>query len=82
MVAVENYMDHCVQTKSGHRGLGALDGARKRRGLSRRYILKCSTREGSDMFQLFDTAEKKDYFVASRGRWLESRGKKATKQES
>ena len=31
---------------------------------------------------IFDTAEKKDHFVSSRRRWLESPGKKATKQES
>ena len=35
------------------------------------YILKYSTRGGSNIFQLFDTAEKKDHFVASRRRWLE-----------
>ena len=50
--------------------------------VSSRYILKCSTRGGSNIFQLFDTAEKKDHFVASRRRWLECHGKKATKQES
>ena len=33
--AVENYLENCVHIKSGHRGLGALDGARKRRGLSK-----------------------------------------------
>ena len=46
-----------------------------------RYILKYSTREGSNIFQLFDTAEKKDHFVASRGRWLERQGKNAALQE-
>ena len=35
MEAVENYLEICVHYKSGHRGLGALDGARKRRGLSK-----------------------------------------------
>ena len=50
--------------------------------VSLRYILKYSTSGGSNIFQLFDTAEKKDHFVASRKRWLESQGKKATKQES
>ena len=49
--------------------------------VSPRDILKYSTRGGSNMFQLFDTAEKKDHFVTSRKRWLESQGKKATKQE-
>ena len=34
--------------------------------VSPRYILKYSTRGGNNIFQLFDTAEKKDHFVASR----------------
>ena len=50
--------------------------------VSQRYILKYSTRGGSNIFQLFHTAEKKDHFVASRKRWLESQGRKAIKQES
>ena len=36
-------------------------------------------RGGSYIFQLFDTAEEKDHFAASRRRWLENQG---TKQES
>ena len=48
--------------------------------VSPRYILKYSTRGGINIFQLFDTAEEKNHFVA-RKRWLESQGKKATKQE-
>ena len=39
-----------------------------------RYILKYSTGRGSNIFQLFDTKEKKDHFVASRMRWLEHQG--------
>ena len=50
--------------------------------VSFRYVLKYSTRGGSNIFQLFDTAEKKDHFVASRRRWLEGQGKKAALQES
>ena len=45
-----------------------------------RYILKYSTRDGSNIFQLFDTAEKKDHFVARRVR-LERQGKNAALQE-
>ena len=30
--------------------------------VSPRYILKYSTKQNSNIFQLFDTAEKKDYF--------------------
>ena len=47
-----------------------------------RNILRHSTRGGSNIFQLFDTAEKKDHFVASRRRWLERQGEKAALQES
>ena len=50
--------------------------------VSLRYILKYSTRGGSNIFQLFDTAEYKGDSVASRKRWLVGQGKKATKQES
>ena len=53
--------------------------SQKAKEVSPRCILKYSTREGSDIFQFFDSAEKKDHFVASRRRW-ESQGKKATKQ--
>ena len=42
------------------------------REISLRYILKNSTRGGSNIFQLFDTSEKQDHFVASRRRWLET----------
>ena len=41
---------------------------------SLRYILKYSTRGGSHIFQLLDTAEKKDHFVASRRCRLEYQG--------
>ena len=52
--------------------------------VSPRYILKYSTREGSNIFQLFffDTAEKRDHFVAIRRRWLESQGRKAAQPGS
>ena len=48
--------------------------------VSLRYILKYSTK-CSIIFRLFGKAEKKDHFVASRKRWLESQGKTAKKQE-
>ena len=50
--------------------------------ISPRYVLKYSTRGGSNIVQLFDTAEKKDHFVVSRRRWLECQGKKVDLQES
>ena len=66
------------QYKSGHRGFGAHDGTRKRRGLSQLHT-EYSTRGGSNIFQLVDTAEQKDHFVASRRRWLESQRKQQSK---
>ena len=42
------------------------------------YILKHSTRRGSNIFQLFDTLEKPNHFVASRRRWLENQGNMCT----
>ena len=47
-----------------------------------RYILKYSTRGGSNIFQLSDTKEKMDHFVANRRRWLERQGEKVDLQES
>ena len=47
-----------------------------------RYIFKYATRRGSNIFQLFDTTEKKQHFVASRRRWLEHQGERVALQES
>ena len=77
---VENYLDNCVHTKVDSEALERLEPENE--GVSLRYILKDSTRGGSNIFQLFGTAEKKDHFVASRKRWLQSQGEKATEQES
>ena len=48
---------------------------------AKRYILKYSTRGGSNIFKLFDTSEKKDNLVASRRRWLERQGEEVAVQE-
>ena len=52
------------------------------REVSPRYVLKYSTRGFSRVFQLFDTSEKPNHFVASRRRWLESQGRNGARQES
>ena len=44
-----------------------------------RYILKYATRRDIHIFQLCDTQEKKDHFVASRRGWLESFARKLAK---
>ena len=50
--------------------------------VSPRYVLKHSTRRGSNIFQLFDTSQKPNHFVASSRRWLESQGRDGARQES
>ena len=49
--------------------------------VSIRYFLKHVTFGGSNIFQLFDTSEKPNHFVASR-RWLESQGRDGERQEN
>ena len=46
-----------------------------------RCILKYSTRGSSNIFQLFDTSEKKDHLVAHRRRWLEHQAERVAMQE-
>ena len=43
--------------------------------------MKYATRGGRNIFQLFDTAEKKDRFVANRRRWLECQGRKVPRKK-
>ena len=50
--------------------------------VSLRYVLKHATSRGSNIFQLFDTSEKSNHFVASRRRWLESQGRDGARQEN
>ena len=38
--------------------------------------------EAATCFQLFDTSEKPNHFVASRRRWLESQGRDGARQEN
>ena len=81
MEAVEDYLEHCANTKAD---IKALERAMEpeNQEISLRYILKFSTRGGSTIFQLFDTSERQDHFVANRKRWLESEGKNVAQQES
>ena len=50
--------------------------------VSLRYVLKHATGSGSNIFQLFDTSEKPNHFVASRRGWLESQGRDGARQEN
>ena len=50
--------------------------------VSLRYVLKHATCRCGNIFQLFDTSEKPNHFVASRRRWLESQGRDDARQEN
>ena len=74
--AVEDYLERCADMRVD------IEAEQEDEEVCPRYILKFSTRGGSNIFQLFDTREKKDHFVASRRRWLERQGEKVALQES
>ena len=78
--AVEDYLEKMRQYKSGHRGLGleSLMGLENEE-VSLRYIPKSSTRGGSHIFKLFDTVEKKYYFVAVEKKMVGESGKEGNK---
>ena len=46
------------------------------------YVWKHANYGGSNIFQLFDTAEKPNHLVASRRRWLESQERDGARQKS
>ena len=56
MGAVEDYLEKCVNTKVDIEAMECLMEPENEE-FSLRYILKYSTRGGSDIFHLFDTAE-------------------------
>ena len=70
-------LENCVDTKVDIEALERLMEPANEE-VSLRCILKYSTKGGSSIFQLFDTAEKNDHFVASRKRWLERKMKGMT----
>ena len=69
MDAVEDYLENCAQEKVD---IEVVQSLLKPEILevSPKYILKHSTRRGSNSFRLFDTSEKPNHFVACRRRWL------------
>ena len=62
-------LENCAQVKVDIEVMESLLKPEKLE-ISRKYILKHSTRRGSNSFQLFDTSEKPNHFVACRRRWL------------
>ena len=81
MDAVEDYLENCAQVKVDFEVVESLLRPENLE-VSPRYVLKHSTTRGSNIFQLFDTSEKPNHFVASRRRWLESQGRNGVRQES
>ena len=80
MGAVEDYLETCADIKLD---IGALERLIEPEDeeVCLRYILKYSTRGGSNIFNLVDTSEKKDHLVANRRRWLEHQGERVAMQE-
>ena len=70
MRAVENYLESSADIKLDVEVLERLI-APEEKEVCLSYVLKYSTRRGSNIFQLFNTSEKKDHLVANRRRWLE-----------
>ena len=65
--AVEDHLETCADAKVDVEALERLMEPEDE-DVCLRYILMYLTRGGSNIFQLFDTEEKKDHFVASRRR--------------
>ena len=78
--AVEDYLKQCTQVKVDIEVVESLLMPENLAVL--RDVPKHSTRRGSNIFQLFDTSEKPNHFVASRRRWLESQVRDGARQES
>ena len=75
MDAVDDYLENCAQVKVEISRWWKVWLRPENLEVSLRYVLKHATRRDSNIFQLFDTSEKPNHFVASRRRWLESQGK-------
>ena len=71
---VEDYLERCADINVDVEALERLMEPEEVE-VCLRFILKFSTRRGSNIFQLFDN-EKKDHFVASRRRWLDHQGER------
>ena len=75
---MEDYLEKCAVFKVDIEALQRLMEPEDEE-VCPRYILKYSTRGGSNIFEPFDTREKKNHFVASRRRWLERQEAKCKK---
>ena len=80
MDAAEDYLESCAQIVVD---IDVVERLLRPENLevSLKSVLKHATRRGSNIFQLFDTPEKPNHFVASRRRWLESQGRNGARQD-
>ena len=67
VAAMEDHLGSCAQVKVDFEVVESLLRPENLK-VSPRYVLKHSARRGSNIFQLFDTSEKPNHFVASRRR--------------
>ena len=74
MEAAEDYLENCANMKVDNEAFERPTEPENRE-ISPWCVLEYSTRGGSNIFQLIDTSERQDHFVANRKRWLESQGK-------
>ena len=81
MDAVEDYLERCAHVIVDIEVMERLLRP-ENLGVSLGYVLEHATRRGSNIFQLFDTSEKPNHFVASRRRSLESQGRNGARQEN
>ena len=81
MDAVEDYLEKCAQVIVK---IDLVENLPRPENLevSFWYVLKHASYEGSNIFQLFDTAEKPNHLVGSRKRWLESQVRDDARQEN
>ena len=76
---VEDFLENVPRQKSGLEALERLMEPEDEE-VSLKYILKYSTRRGSNIFQFFDTRGKKPFRGKQKG-WLEHQGERAALQE-
>ena len=78
---VESYLERCVQLIVK---INLVESLLRSENLeiSRKCVWKHATYGDSNIFQLFDIAEKSNQLVASRRRWLESQGSNDARQEN
>ena len=81
MDAVEDYLESCAQIIVDVELVGRLLRPENFE-VSLRYVLKHATGRGSNIFQIFDTSERPNHFVANRRRWLGSQGRNGARQEN